>query len=557
MISREIEDRFILSSCLIQGSLHINSRILVVIDANICEISNVSFQNNQFFNSCAIAASEIYQINLNNVHFSQNEWENSFMMNLNFQICYLQNIFLARNYLSESYVAFCEITDRASYLSFQNLLFENNFFESQLIAIAPKTFLNILNFTNFIFWNNIFLENVFDFLHESIDDLIKINLHNLSIFSNNLKFDSFRDLTERQQYFFKLGGNLNISILNSIIDGNSCFGGPCGFVFFSMKSTFYVNFVSSSFKNNLVFYSNNFSIGLIFLNGPMNILLMDINISNNSISYNDKKIDDYKKEIKFTGFIYSSPSSQILLIFTNCFFNNNFGISDDASCILFHGISLDVRNSSFIKNNFLRSNFFEIDCGNINFENLIFESNKGGILYLRTKKESIFLFAKNITIQSNVAQTFAFRFNMQKFEIIFDKIMFFENICYSSGTFASFYSLGRVVNEQIVVLSNSFFRNNTSINTKIQTGFFELYLIGSLGMIINCMFVNNLAQGIQSYGAVFYLRNEVTSKTEFLNCYFSNNSAEYGGVAFHKIGGLYFENCFFESNSARNSKGFY
>lgn len=440
-------------------------------------------------------------------------------------------------------------------LAFEKFYIQNNFFDNTVINISLVYSIGSLYMVDVFFSKNIIQESIIciNLLSEItiVVDSLTILLTNSEI---NYQKSSIRNI---KQSFIIIEGKFQIKIINCIIFDNICYVGPCGFKLISSEIKSLANIILSTFSHNLAIYSNNNQIPscTFFLEGPLELIIKNIILSNSSINYIDER-NEITNGKKGNPCLYADYSEGSLTIINSTFsYNSGYG---DSSCILFKGAYLEIFDCLFHKNYSPINDeifLFVLDCPIINFVNLRIIGCTCGTIYINSRNELVKMKSKNMSIIDNRSSAYSLSFILNKFDFRFEEMIYNNNICYYFGVLGTFYSNGNIPENQQFFFTNSIFHNNSSIQTKIFSVFIEIFTMGSYSNFTNCSFINNYATGEETYGGIIYISSEIYGYVTFLNCTITNNSANYGGVCFVSLGTLIIHNTLIKNNEARNPNG--
>lgn len=520
--------------------------------------------SNNLTNSSFIYGEELITINAFNTILEKNELIDSKLFLLKSEKQNFVIFIVLNNYLKgDSYLITLEQNSvvAGSFFKMEESNFQNNIIEKSLILGEFKSS-ESLNFNQIIISNNILKENIFDLKAYSDGKEIEINFDNLVISSTNAPLiqNQTSEISINKQSFIIIEGNFKIRIENSSLIDNFCYVGPCGFHFYPSETNSVANIISTIFSNNLVLYSdeNDVPSCLLFLEGSLQLIIQNVIMVNNSVNYLNEN-NQIENGEKGNPCFYSDFSETSLLI-TNSIFSHNSGYGNygESYCILFKGNSLEISNSLFLENFGPIDNqifLFVLDCSVITMTNTSIIGSIGGTILIDTQREFIQIISKNLSIANNEASVYSLYFMLQSYDFTFEEMYFNNNFCYYSALLATVNSLGEDPEDQKLMFINSFFNNNTSIETAVWSVIIEFYTIGSFTNFTNCSFENNYATGEDDYGGIAYACSEVNGYVTFLDCNLKNNSATFGGICYSLLGTFIFQNSFIKNNEARSSNG--
>ena len=548
-------------NCTIQNSLLLNSSLLLAKKTKYLLFENFLVKNNSFENSYFFVFNNTQQIDFREIFIFQNFLNFTIILNFDEKPDSLQRNLECDNltilnceFFNFSYLLSYNSISTGENFTFNQMKVQNNIFENSFLKVNLDFEEYFLFFNEILILENnikntfleIFDQNSFQFKKQIFFQNFAVGFNNLALF-----------IPFTQQYLILVQGDINIKIDNCNFLYNLCYLGPCVFFFLSDNQNFLAFISNSTFSSNLAFYinENDISYGVISLYGSVQIYLSNITVQNNSICKYIQTTSYYQNGEQGNPFLISDDSLSSLFI-NNSFFLENSGYGE-SSCIFFKGSYFELINSTFQKQFTSEGNeifALIIDCTLTNFTNVIFSKGTGGVISFNTQKETMTFVGNNVLIVDNIAWNTNMLLITQQMFITFNNFTFNSNKCYNRPSLLYIYNSASDYENHVLIFCNSSFINNQAIET-VSTGLFEIRAIGILLNISNSFFIKNTASGDLASGSVLYSNMEITTFSNFFQCYFINNSATTGGVFYILLGTLICEQCFLEGNAVLNSNG--
>ncbi len=210
------------------------------------------------------------------------------------------------------------------------------------------------------------------------------------------------------------------------------------------------------------------------------------------------------------------------LIVDNCIFENNLSSNSAAGVHMQSSTSGSINRCTFRNNTTNRGSLYPNQCSNIVIDSCLFENNMAG-----------------------ADQWGAGFYNWQS-SYTMTNCTFKGNVAHNAG---AMYNDGREGNDSFVV-ENCTFEQNSSTNY----GGSGMFNFNANFNIRNCTFNENTAP---TSAAAIYLGGETAPAARIRNCFFQNNSTNFGGAVsnYSSPGIITIDGCTFTNNTATTSGG--